>query len=95
MVLRCAGEGVLFNPAVAFELLRTAANRGDPEAQTEVGFRLALGIHPPPQGTVLAHPLYTGIPTFNIQFSWDANSPCRPITFQDCTGALVSMMRDT
>lgn len=47
----------MFNPAVAFELLRTAAERGDPEAQTELGFRLAFGIYPPPQGTVLPHPL--------------------------------------
>ena len=45
-----AGDGVLFNPAVGFELLRTAAERGDPEAQSELAFRLALGIYPPQQG---------------------------------------------
>ena len=46
-----AGEGVLFNPAVGFELLRTAAERGDAEAQAYLGFRLAMGIYPPLPGT--------------------------------------------
>ncbi|CAL8462358.1 g1891 [Coccomyxa elongata] len=52
------GEGVLFNPAVAFELLRTAAERGDPEAQAELGFRLAFGIYPPPQDAPDPLPLF-------------------------------------
>ena len=45
-----AGEGVLFNPAVGFELLRTAAERGDAEAQAYLGVRLAMGIYPPLPG---------------------------------------------
>ena len=45
-----AGEGVGFNPAVAFELVRTAAERGDAEAQAYLGFRLAMGIYPPLPG---------------------------------------------
>ncbi|EIE24098.1 HCP-like protein [Coccomyxa subellipsoidea C-169] len=52
------GEGVLFNPAVSFELLRTAAERGDPEAQAELGFRLAIGIYPPPQDAADPLPLF-------------------------------------
>jgi TPR repeat protein len=47
------GEGVPFNPAVAFTLLRAAALRGDPESQADLGFRLALGIYPPPPGVSL------------------------------------------
>ena len=51
-----AGEGVLFNPAIGFELLRTAAERGDAEAQAYLGFRLALGIYPPlPGNTASCH----------------------------------------
>lgn len=47
-----SGEGVPFNPALATALVSTAAERGDPEAQAEHGFRLALGIYPPhPGGT--------------------------------------------
>ncbi len=42
---------MLFNPAVGFELLRTAAERGDAEAQAYLGFRLAMGIYPPLPGT--------------------------------------------
>ena len=45
-----AGQGVLFNPAAGFELLRTAAERGDAEAQAYLGFRLAMGIYPPLPG---------------------------------------------
>jgi TPR repeat protein len=45
-----SGEGVPFNPALAAALVRTAAERGDPEAQAEHGFRLALGIYPPNPG---------------------------------------------
>ena len=45
-----SGEGVPFNPALAAALVRTAAERGDPEAQAEHGFRLALGIYPPDPG---------------------------------------------
>ena len=37
-----------FNPAVAFELVRTAAERGDAESQAYLGFRLAMGHLPPP-----------------------------------------------
>ena len=39
-----------FNPAVAFELVRTAAERGDAESQAYLGFRLAMGIYPPLPG---------------------------------------------
>ena len=55
-----AGEGVLFNPAVGFELLRTAAERGDAEAQAYLGFRLAMGVYPPLPGksaSMLMHTL--------------------------------------
>ncbi|KAK9906721.1 hypothetical protein WJX75_006842 [Coccomyxa subellipsoidea] len=52
------GDGVLFNPAVGFELLRTAAERGDPEAQSELAFRLALGIYPPQQDAPDPLPLF-------------------------------------
>lgn len=45
-----AGEGVPFNPVVAFGLLRTAAERGDPESQADLAFRLALGTYPPHPG---------------------------------------------
>lgn len=46
---------MLFNPAVGFELLRTAAERGDAEAQAYLGFRLAMGIYPPLPGDTLYH----------------------------------------
>lgn len=39
-----------FNPAVGFELWRSAAERGDAEAQGYLGFRLAMGIYPPLPG---------------------------------------------
>ena len=35
---------------MAFELVRTAAERGDAEAQAYLGFRLAMGIYPPLPG---------------------------------------------
>ena len=39
-----------FNPAVGFELWRTAAEHGDAEAQGYLGFRLAMAIYPPLPG---------------------------------------------
>ena len=43
-----AGEGVLENRVLAWWLLREAAARGHPGAQTEVGLRLATGALPSP-----------------------------------------------
>jgi hypothetical protein len=47
---RDAGEGVPFNPQLGWALVRAAAERGDAEAQSDLGFRLALGIVPPAEG---------------------------------------------
>jgi TPR repeat protein len=40
------GDGAPFNPAIAHRLLQELAAVGDPEAQADVGFYLALGIEP-------------------------------------------------
>ena len=44
--LPCAGEGVAQDMYVAAELIDAAAEAGNPDAQAEVGFRAALGLHP-------------------------------------------------
>ena len=51
-----------FNPAVAFELVRTAAERGDAESQAYLGFRLAMGIYPPLPGDPHTELGHTGAP---------------------------------
>ncbi|KAK9818102.1 hypothetical protein WJX72_007209 [[Myrmecia] bisecta] len=44
------GDGLPQNPSLAHLLMKTAADRGHPEAQSEMGFRYALGLLPPTSG---------------------------------------------
>lgn len=47
------GDGLPHNPILAYQLIDKASELGDPEAQSEIGYRLATGAHTldPPSGS--------------------------------------------
>lgn len=47
-----AGEGVPEDHSLAYHAARLAAQQGLPQAQAELGFRLGLGLMPPPPGLI-------------------------------------------